>query len=124
MPTYRSRPPEDHELLCELTGAELRLKGDQLAEAENAYELAEADKKAAMAVFAQRLEAARNVTRKLSQEILSKQERRQVPCNWRVEPSFGEDMQPRWVLRRDDNDKVVTTQPVTQADRQVELSLS
>jgi hypothetical protein len=123
MPGYRSRPDEDHELLCELTGQELRLKGDQLAEAENAYEIAEADKKAAMAVFAQRLEAARAVTRKLSQEILTKQERRPVSCSWKVE-RYGEDAREAWVLRRDDTGAVVTTQAVTQADRQQELSLS
>jgi len=123
MPTYRSRPPEDHELLCDLTGAEVKLKGEQLAEAENAYEIAEQAKKAANAIFTQRPEAARNVTRKLSSEIRSKQERRPVSCSWKVE-RFGEDMRDAWVLRRDDTGAVVTTQAVTQADRQQELSLS
>jgi len=123
MPGYRSRPSEDHELLCDLTSSELRLKGDQLAEAENAYEIAEREKKAAMTIFAQRLEAARDVARKLSGEILSKQERRAVSCSWKVE-RWGEDGRDAWVLRRDDTGAVVTTQPVTQADRQQELSLS
>lgn len=123
MPAYRTRPPEDHELLCELTPAELRLKGDQLAEAENALDIAEQEKAAAMKIFAQRIEAARTVARKLATEILSKQERRPVPCSWKVE-RYGDDAREAWVLRRDDTGGVVTTQAVTQADRQAELALS
>ena len=122
MPAYRTRPPEDHELLCELTGAELRLKGDQLAEAENALDLAEQEKAAAMKIFAQRIEAARTVARRLASEILSKQERRPVSCSWKVERV--DDTREAWVLRRDDTGSVVTTQAVTQADRQAELALS
>jgi len=123
MPGYRSRPDEDHELLCPLTEPDLLLKGAQLAEAEHALQLAEADKKAAMAVFAQRMDAARAVIAKLTSETLSKAERRPVACRWKVE-RFGEPEREAWVLRRQDTGAVVTTQEVTQADRQQELSLS
>lgn len=123
MPAYRSRPPEDHELLCDLTGQELRLKGDQLAEAVDSKQKAEAEQKAANAIFKSRIDAANEVGNRLKTEILSKQERRPVSCSWKVE-RFGEDMRDAWVLRRDDTGAVVTTQAVTQADRQQELSLS
>lgn len=123
MPAYRSRPPEDHELLCDLTSSELRLKGDQLAEAVDSKQKAEAEQKAANAIFKSRIDAANEVGNRLKTEILSKQERRAVSCSWKVE-RWGEDGRDAWVLRRDDTGAVVTTQAVTQADRQQELSLS
>lgn len=123
MPTYRSRPPEDHELLCELGEEELTLKGKQLAESVEAKRRAEEDKKAAMVVFATRIDSANEVCMNLKTEILSKQERRATECVWNVEP-WGEKDTPTWVLRRRDTRAVVTTQAVTQADRQQELSLS
>lgn len=102
----RNRPDEDHELLCDLTPDELHLKGEQLAEAVDAHKRTEDDK-------------ARFTMLTLKDEILSKQERRQVPCRWYVETSdSGMEM---WVLRRTDTWRVLQTQPVTSADRQLEL---
>jgi hypothetical protein len=123
MPTYRSRPPEDHGLLCALNDDELRLKGQQLAEAESALQDVKRDKDAANAVFKTREDAAKGVVTSLTGEILSKQERRATECVWIVEP-WGDKDVPTWVLRRRDTRSVVTTQAVTQADRQQELSLS
>jgi hypothetical protein len=123
MPGYRSRPDEDHELLCELGDDELRLKGDQLAEAVQAKQNAEAEQKAANAIFKQRIDAANEVGNRLKTEILSKSERRPVACRWKVE-HYGDDQREAWVLRRTDTGALVTTQAVTQADRQQELSLS
>lgn len=115
----RPRPDEDHELLCELTEEELRLKGDQLAEAEAALTRAEEDKAAAMKAFGKRIEDARAACKRLAEEVLSRTERRPVVCRWRGETNdAGLEV---WVLRREDSGRVLQTQPVTAADRQLEL---
>ena len=115
----RARPDEDHELLCELTDEEVGVKGNQLAEAEAVYSQTEADKAAAMKAFGTRLETARGRMRQLGAEVLTRTERRAVPCRWKVETD--ESGSEVWVLRRQDTFKVLQYQPVTAADRQLEL---
>ena len=115
----RTRPDEGHELLCELTDEEVSVKGNQLAEAEAALTRAEEEKTAAAKVFGQRIETARGACKRLAEEVLSRTERRPVVCRWMTETNDnGTEM---WLLRRTDTGRVLQTQPVTAADRQLEL---
>lgn len=118
----RTRPDEDHDLLCLLTTEELELKSQQLAEVVKKAEQLQADKKAAAEVFKAREEEIRKASGRLSDEILTHKERRAVICRWDVEGvgRKGSALE-EWVLRRGDTHDIVQRAPVTAADRQGDL---
>jgi len=112
------RPDEDHVLLCEITEEDALERGDQLAAVVASEVVLKADREKAAKTFKDREDFIKDEKLRLSEAIRTRKEDRQVLCSWFVE---GVGTAMKWVLRRTDTKRVISSEPVTAADRQSSL---
>jgi len=113
------RPDVERQLFVDLTPAEQRVKGAELAALCNQRDDLSDEAKAVAADFKMKIDALTRRAKVLATEVESKRELRPVRCRWSVD-----ELHETWSLYRADTGEILATEPVTQADRQTELSLS
>ncbi|HEY2735954.1 MAG TPA: hypothetical protein VGI70_18280 [Polyangiales bacterium] len=102
----------DRRLMCRLTDDEIRERGVEMSREELRIEVLKGERKALNSRIADHIKQ-RNM---LAHTIDIKVELREVPCKW------SKDVQEkRWLLRRFDTNEVVETQPLSAADRQLDV---
>lgn len=111
------RPDEDRFLKCKLDDAELRLKGDRLAEAIKTLDRLDAEKKAFNSAHKVKQDDASSRALSLAEEVEHREEIRPVACYWMAETH-------KWVCIRRDTGEVVDEQAITAADRQETLGFA
>lgn len=120
---------EKRRLPVRLTVAELQAASDEIVETLRQIDSIEAEKKAAVTDFKAQLDAKKKRLLDLRATIQSKEDFREVECEWVFECAGinGSELTPSMehkTLRRCDTGAAVTTVKITDADRQTALPLA